>query len=325
MVMAFPLIETAGRPYEMGYQHGRQAASLIRATYERFCRHDVGSGAARRDLREKIEATVGRLRPQALEEMRGIADGAGIAYGQIRELNFSIELWSDTFLLPPAARGCTLVGLKGATNGWLIGKTVDVTLVQPGRKAARVLGRQRPTGVSPFERLGQGAIEIGDEVQDALLQVVHRGEVATLQQTPHQNAEPELDLVQPRSVDRRVHEPDGVHRVLQEGGARLHGFQDAGFALDPQVYGQVTALGDQANQGFRLMDVQLIYDEDPCSARIVSERLGDMCRKVFFGTRRAERGGEDATEGDLEVGDQRQGAVAEVFVLAAFDPSGRHG
>ncbi len=139
--MAFPLIETAGRPYEMGYQHGRQAASLIRATYERFCRHDVGSGAARRDLREKIEATVGRLRPQALEEMRGIADGAGIAYGQIRELNFSIELWSDTFLLPPAARGCTLVGLKGATNGWLIGKTVDVTL---GDEQYVVIQRAQP-------------------------------------------------------------------------------------------------------------------------------------------------------------------------------------
>src|SRR3990172_12204883 len=115
-------------------------------------------------------------------------------------------------------------------------------LVQLGRKTVRVLCGQRTTSVGPLERLRHGPIEIGDEVQYALLQIVYRSEVATLQQTPDQNAEPDLDLVQPRSVDRRVNEPDAMRRVLQEGSARLHGFQDASFTLDPQGHGQVTSV-----------------------------------------------------------------------------------
>jgi isopenicillin-N N-acyltransferase-like protein len=73
-----------------------------------------------------MEAIVANVRPEALEEMRGIADGAGMSYTQIRDLNFSGELWSETFLDPPM-RACTLVGLARTPQGELIGKSLDVT------------------------------------------------------------------------------------------------------------------------------------------------------------------------------------------------------
>ena len=139
--MPLPVIETSGSPYEMGFQHGQQAADQIRATHRRYCPAEVGSAESRASLWPVVEATVARLQPQALEEMRGIADGAGMTYAQIQELNFSIELWSDTFLLPPSARGCTLVGLKAATNGWLVGKTMDVS---PGDEAFVLAQRASP-------------------------------------------------------------------------------------------------------------------------------------------------------------------------------------
>jgi isopenicillin-N N-acyltransferase-like protein len=124
--MAFPIITTAGSPYEVGFQHGQQAADQARAAYRRFCQHNVGDPAERDRLARMLEATVARRRPEALAEMRGIADGAGMGFEQILELNFSIELWSETFLAPPV-RGCTLVGARQAGGGLLIGKTMDVT------------------------------------------------------------------------------------------------------------------------------------------------------------------------------------------------------
>ena len=124
--MAMPVIETAGSPYDLGYQHGRQAAEQVQATFHRFCNYEVGDAATREALTAVIEATVAKRRPEALEEIRGIAAGAGMNYAQIRDLNFSGELWSETFLDPPR-RACTLVGLAQTPHGELIGKSLDVT------------------------------------------------------------------------------------------------------------------------------------------------------------------------------------------------------
>src|SRR3954469_17644265 len=48
----------------------------------------------------------------------------------------------------------------------------------------------------PLERLGEGAVEVGDEGFDARLQVLLRGEAGAAQQLAHEDGEPDLDLVQ---------------------------------------------------------------------------------------------------------------------------------
>jgi hypothetical protein len=64
-----------------------------------------------------------------------------MSYAQIRDLNFSGELWSETFLDPPL-RACTLVGLAQTAPGELIGKSLDVT---EGDEAYVLAQRVRPT------------------------------------------------------------------------------------------------------------------------------------------------------------------------------------
>jgi isopenicillin-N N-acyltransferase like protein len=145
--MNLPVIETHGSPYEMGYQHGQQAAALVRATYERFCGRFGPLDAARLDLRERIEATVAARRPQALQEMRGLADGSGLGYDEVRTLNYSIELWAETWLSAPPPRACTLIGLNAGPGGWSIGKTLDVT---PGDEQYLLIQRAAPEAGQPF-------------------------------------------------------------------------------------------------------------------------------------------------------------------------------
>src|SRR3954454_9716570 len=59
---------------------------------------------------------------------------------------------------------------------------------------------ERATRVRPAERLGEGAIEIRDEVQQLRAQIFHRRERTAPDHFPHDHPEDHLDLVQPRTV-----------------------------------------------------------------------------------------------------------------------------
>ena len=59
---------------------------------------------------------------------------------------------------------------------------------------------ERPAGVCPPERLGEHAVEVRDERQDLLLECLDGEEVTALENASGEDAEPDLDLVQPRAV-----------------------------------------------------------------------------------------------------------------------------
>ena len=78
----FPIIEVAGSAYEMGYQHGAQAADLIqrylllierltKLPRERLCQNAM-------TFLPRMEA----LSPALVEEVRGLADGAKISFAE---------------------------------------------------------------------------------------------------------------------------------------------------------------------------------------------------------------------------------------------------
>ena len=75
----FPLIEVEGSSYEMGYQHGAQAAGLV----QRYLRWiDRLTGMSRDTLCRNAMGfwpLMERLSPAFSEEVRGLADGAGIS------------------------------------------------------------------------------------------------------------------------------------------------------------------------------------------------------------------------------------------------------
>ena len=127
-------INVAGSPYELGYQHGRQARELIRLCFHESCQfEDADDWAEKRRLAALIESNVATQMPQAAEEMKGVADGAGMRYEEIQLLNFWNELWGPVWYGETSAStpvggpstGCTAIGIVTADEKPLLGKTVD--------------------------------------------------------------------------------------------------------------------------------------------------------------------------------------------------------
>ena len=84
---------------------------------------------------------------------------------------------------------------------------------------------QRFPEVGPLEWLGHGAIEIGDEVQHLVLEIVGGSEVASPQQLTDQDTQPQLDLIQPGRMLRRVVEDDAT---AAGAGSRHRGCRRSG-------------------------------------------------------------------------------------------------
>lgn len=118
-------VELNGNPYEMGVQHGQQIADLIRQIVEHYGAH----GAAEPDLQAALHAIEGALQardPGLLEEMRGIAKGAGLSYEDILCLNAGYDARGDLLYAWP--QQCTAIGLPSTPDGPLVAKTDDVGL-----------------------------------------------------------------------------------------------------------------------------------------------------------------------------------------------------
>jgi len=120
--MAFPVIDIAGRPFDMGVTHGRILENSIKANYSTYIKMIAATAGLRQP--EVIKAVqrfipeVGNAAPHILEEMRGIAEGAGVSLETILVLNCRTEL-----LYPDQPNAeCTAIGLSGdrTTNGHVL-------------------------------------------------------------------------------------------------------------------------------------------------------------------------------------------------------------
>jgi isopenicillin-N N-acyltransferase-like protein len=92
----FPLISVSGTPYERGRQYGVAAAARVRhsiASYARLFAHRRGlDWPSVQAEAERYRALLVEVAPDLLEEMRGIADGAGEPVAAILALNVRTEL-----------------------------------------------------------------------------------------------------------------------------------------------------------------------------------------------------------------------------------------
>ena len=165
-------------------------------------------------------------------------------------------------------------------------------------------------------------VEVGDEGEDGLAQGVARGDTAASEHPADQDAEPQLDLVEPGGVLGRVEEGDAVGRIAKEGGARGHRPEDPGLAFHAEVVGEPAPLRDEADEGFGLVGVELVGDEEPGGLGIGVDGPGDVRGEVGLGPGRPERRGQDGAGGDIAVGDQAERPVADVLVLAALGAAG---
>ena len=75
-------LDTVGSPRERGRAHGQQAAALVRAVSERYARKGA-LGADPAPVLRKLGAAF----PELIEEMRGIAEGAGLSPDLVFRVN----------------------------------------------------------------------------------------------------------------------------------------------------------------------------------------------------------------------------------------------
>ncbi len=123
----FPRIRVQGPPFERGRQYGEKASSRIQRNieiYSEMFAHYAGWNWNQAKSHALIfESAIAEYRPHFIEEMRGIAEGAGVTYEDILTLNVRTEIrnyaiarsapgeCSSFVILPPAAKGNhTLIG-----------------------------------------------------------------------------------------------------------------------------------------------------------------------------------------------------------------------
>jgi isopenicillin-N N-acyltransferase-like protein len=148
----FPLIEVAGSAYEMGYQHGAQAAELI----ERYIRWiETLTDTPRAGLATRAMAfapLMQALSPSLMDEVHGLADGACISLGEAMLCQVRVE----TAHIPLAKTGdyrseggCTLFALTGSATADgqpLAGQNLDL---EPEYADIAILLHVRPNDGRP--------------------------------------------------------------------------------------------------------------------------------------------------------------------------------
>lgn len=118
--MSIVQITVAGDAHERGRQHGAQLRGEIGDLYERWlsCGLRQGPPLGERELLDFAQAHVAAARgyaPTWVEEIAGIADGAGLAFEQAFLLSCWDELcsWFSVHSAQPLAAGCTALAARG--------------------------------------------------------------------------------------------------------------------------------------------------------------------------------------------------------------------
>jgi isopenicillin-N N-acyltransferase like protein len=121
----FPLIDLSGPPRARGRQYGAAAAGRIRLGVEHYTAQ-LGGAASWPAIQALVQAylpTIEAFEPAYVEEMRGIAEGAGLDFEAIVLLNARTEILKSAPRRPaPEPDGCTGVVVlpEAAREGRLI-------------------------------------------------------------------------------------------------------------------------------------------------------------------------------------------------------------
>ena len=116
-----PLIEVSGPPLERGRQHGEQAREQIERSIAWYSRQFAETASLGWDevcaSAPRWEPLVEAYLPEALEEIRGIAEGAGVAYEEILALNGRGELSAGNPFADDAEDGCSSFAITDEGSG----------------------------------------------------------------------------------------------------------------------------------------------------------------------------------------------------------------
>jgi isopenicillin-N N-acyltransferase-like protein len=106
-------VKCEGTPYEIGFAHGagaRAETAVSLATYKQmFSEHNLNWEESRR-CGLTFEKAIRALDADLIDEMRGVADGAGLDYEDILAMNSRSEILSVT-TGASSDEGCTAIGV----------------------------------------------------------------------------------------------------------------------------------------------------------------------------------------------------------------------
>jgi isopenicillin-N N-acyltransferase-like protein len=135
-------VSVSGSRYELGRQHGEACADLIRrvlAGRAAIIQRATGMPAAQAveaGLRY-LPSVAGRF-PQFIEEVKGIADGAGVAFAEAFFVQVATELG---FTAGAGAEGCTTLARRSADGHWVVAQNWDTP---PDVHGLQIVLRVRP-------------------------------------------------------------------------------------------------------------------------------------------------------------------------------------
>lgn len=146
-----------------------------------------------------------------------------------------------------------------------------------------------------------------------------RREGGAFQESAGEDAEPDFDLIQPRSVLGRVDKADAMSGVCEKRSPRRHGSQNAAAPLFAErIAGNAAPLGHVADDQFARVSVQVVNDEDPRGIGIRLNHAVKIFQEVLFRTRLADQRRDDLAGANVHSRDQSRGSMAPVLELAAL-------
>lgn len=107
----------AGSHGAIGRQRGAAFGQALRLARSRFTAWPPQVRRRMDDLVPRFEAALGRTAPELTEELRGVADGAGLAYAEVLRLELAEEVG--------APGGCSQIALRDGAGAALSAKSED--------------------------------------------------------------------------------------------------------------------------------------------------------------------------------------------------------
>jgi predicted choloylglycine hydrolase len=129
-------VTLSGSPYQLGYEHGRALRPLVDAAVRYESRRHAHLPPPAVDT-TPVERLVSATAPALLEELQGIADGAGLPFDLLLAVNLQVLHY------------CTVIAFPRAVEGPLLGKNLDFPLY-----AYQVLFTVQPEDGHSFTHVG---------------------------------------------------------------------------------------------------------------------------------------------------------------------------
>ncbi|MCL5071689.1 MAG: C45 family autoproteolytic acyltransferase/hydrolase [Actinobacteria bacterium] len=116
-----------GTPYNIGLTHGKSFKKEICASLKSHCNFKISSEILSKICEDAVEK-LQHLFPEAVDELKGIADGSGLQFSDVIKLNYWEEINAITGNDNQAL--CTSIGFKQTLWGPVLGKTTDIEIDQ---------------------------------------------------------------------------------------------------------------------------------------------------------------------------------------------------